>query len=974
MSDLEKELGLVNLTLAEYVMKNPSAIGLRGVPKTKQTYELLSWVCSNDGMGLQYAAKKLITGELCEIAVKQNGLALQFVPWNIIEECGSEWYIKLCMEALKNDGLALRFISPKQINDEMINTAISSRQCLGDEGYTERSKYPIAFVPVAKQTNALLRKAVKNTPLCIKSISHSRITKAIAKTAVSGDWHAIKYIPINLIDSVIADIAISQNSMAIQFIPNELKDKEFCEKCFAINPASMAYFPTVFITKKMCSEAIEKELVFVFSLNEAERHVKFGSDNKDILTFSDIPEKFRNDKDILNAMMYGCDSASAELLQWNDIVKNAKENGNPYTNKRRNEEIKPLRKKTIEYLKTRTTGRMVVAKRKAVPLEIAISDLGKTTETELPQINQIPDFYELVESDDANEISYDLAEAGTNTQRIYYITDIHIEHQLQECLKEAKEKAADEYSGFIADAIKEKITEMLPKNIGYGDILLIGGDVADSVALSAEFYHELYCQWKGGLIISILGNHELWDGTTSGDCDNPDFIPRTVEDIVEDYRCVIGRGKWKTNEARLQLNEEAFRRELYVNSVFLENQLYVLYKDMAPRIVSRELVMAASDEDLRDLLSKCTFIVLGGIGYSGLDPIYNCEIGLYRRTIELIEEDRRRTALFRELYKKILRVAKDKRVIVLTHSPVHDWTSETCNNKWIYINGHTHRNALVMSNDGTTILSDNQIGYAPKKWKLNSFSVERLWYDPFENYTDGVYTITSDQYREFNRGRGIDSNSCAFPGDIIMLKREKMYMFFLETVSSLFLLKGGRRKKLKNEDIQYYFENMPRYSEKVRKLIKPYQTVMLQLSEEIKRIGGTGRIHGCIVDINYWNHVYVNPYDGTLTPYWASDMVHKKPYFSVEELLKDKEQRLLRRFHEEAKKKTIPMIGAQATASPIKFERAKLPEWVLETEMYDPSRVMKSIQYVWEQNVIRIWNDDILENDMKQNDKPLLEG
>ena len=31
--------------------------------------------------------------------------------------------------------------------------------------------------------------------------------------------------------------------------------------------------------------------------------------------------------------------------------------------------------------------------------------------------------------------------------------------------------------------------------------------------------------------------------------------------------------------------------------------------------------------------------------------------------------------------------------------------------------------------------------------------------------------------------------------------------------------------------------------------------------------------------------------------------------------------------------------------------------------MYNPSRIMKSIQYIFENNVIRIWNDEILSAD-----------
>lgn len=37
------------------------------------------------------------------------------------------------------------------------------------------------------------------------------------------------------------------------------------------------------------------------------------------------------------------------------------------------------------------------------------------------------------------------------------------------------------------------------------------------------------------------------------------------------------------------------------------------------------------------------------------------------------------------------------------------------------------------------------------------------------------------------------------------------------------------------------------------------------------------------------------------------------------------------------------------------------PELVLDTSMYKPSNVMRRIQYLFDQNVIRVWNDKILE-------------
>lgn len=52
---------------------------------------------------------------------------------------------------------------------------------------------------------------------------------------------------------------------------------------------------------------------------------------------------------------------------------------------------------------------------------------------------------------------------------------------------------------------------------------------------------------------------------------------------------------------------------------------------------------------------------------------------------------------------------------------------------------------------------------------------------------------------------------------------------------------------------------------------------------------------------------------------------------------------------------------------PKKMVVAKVSQLVLEKDMYAPSRIMKSIQYIFENNVIRIWSDDILKADFSEN-------
>lgn len=384
-------------------------------------------------------------------------------------------------------------------------------------------------------------------------------------------------------------------------------------------------------------------------------------------------------------------------------------------------------------------------------------------------------------------------------------------------------------------------------------------------------------------------------------------------------------------------------------------------------MIEEEQILSASEADLHDICSKASLIVLGGIGFSGLNERFNATRGLYRSAVTTREEDETLSAQFLSVYDKLMRCASEMQVIVLTHTPVTDWLSVEVNPKWIYINGHTHQNSLIRKPDGTTVLSDNQVGYKPTKWKLNSFTVAG-WYDPFKNLCNGIHEITSDDYMDFNRGRGIHSNGCKYPGKIYVLKKNGLYVFVLQSSSSLCLLVGGQRKKLAKYDIQYYYDNMELYAQKVTEAVTPFQNALSAISDEVRKFGGWGSIHGCIVDIDFLNHIYLNPFDGTLTAYYAWSMQYKFVYDDVISLLKEHLPELCERYKSAKENELLPILShsdgkTKGKKSQKKMVVAKVPQLVLETDMYNPSRIMKSIQYIFENNVIRIWNEDILSAD-----------
>lgn len=488
----------------------------------------------------------------------------------------------------------------------------------------------------------------------------------------------------------------------------------------------------------------------------------------------------------------------------------------------------------------------------------------------------------------------------------------------------------------VVVAIDEKIKEMT--SVRYGGILLIGGDVSHYKQLASLFYDILSRRWNG-IIIAVLGNHELWDNH----CEWNDsvYVSRSVEEIVDDYRNRINR---------------SFADKFY--RVLLQNAVFIRYPGQKDGVIEECQLMSASDEDLREVCSKASLIILGGIGFSGLNPKYNAEYGLYRSAVTTLEGDKALSERFRSVYDKLNRCAGDKRVIVLTHNPVSDWTDEPVNPNWIYVNGHTHRNSLI----GKNVLSDNQVGYKLSRWRLNGFSVDDIQ-DPFINMEDGIHEISPEIYKLFYSERCIATTGCNYPGRIFALKRKNLYMFILQSEAQLYILSGGQRKRLANNDIQYYYDNMERYVSKVYELLEPYNKAIWALSGEIRNIGGDGTVHGCIVDIDFLNHVYLNPFDGKVTPYYAEDTVSRLVYEDLPALLREKLPELYPKFIAADKKGSIPLLSQFAVSKENEtqnMESAKVPELVMGTEMYSPSRIMRSIQYIFDNNVIRIWKDEIL--------------
>lgn len=514
---------------------------------------------------------------------------------------------------------------------------------------------------------------------------------------------------------------------------------------------------------------------------------------------------------------------------------------------------------------------------------------------------------------------------------VYYISDIHLEHQLNLQNKTVAE---------VEELVQGKIDELMASIPEKRGLILIGGDTTYSAELSRTFFKKL----KSALsttrmnLIAILGNHELWDG------DPENGSQKTVEEIIEKYRTL---------------------EDLYSFRTLLENTLWVKYHGVHELQFNEEAILDATDDELADLCRQSTQIILGGIGFSGYNQNFNASNGIYRGTISR-EEDIIRSSRFRTIYEKILRCAASSQVIILTHNPMHDWSDASYNPNWIYISGHTHRNNIIRQLNGTTVLSDNQIGYEQKPLHFKYF-VTKGWYDPFETWTDGIYQITSKHYQDFNAGRGI-TMQYKNANSVQMIKRDGIYMFFREENGKLYMLSGGRALNI-DHNIEYYFNRLPAYTTTITAAFTPYHEALQTISKEIKAFGGSGCIHGCIVDIDFYNHISLDPLTGKIKIYYALDTTFGWKYPNLGSLLSEKLPELLKAYATAQQEDQLPILSSPNAQNDITL--ATIPELMLDHLMYDQSRTMRSVQYILDQNVVRIWKDDILPNHKQSEPKSL---
>lgn len=277
------------------------------------------------------------------------------------------------------------------------------------------------------------------------------------------------------------------------------------------------------------------------------------------------------------------------------------------------------------------------------------------------------------------------------------------------------------------------------------------------------------------------------------------------------------------------------------------------------------------------------FMIYGGTGFAKYDEKWNADSLIC--CLDFSREDEiKETELFEKGYKKAWAYAKENNLCFLSvsHYPISACLNDNYDKEAIYFTGHNHQNKYV-KNAEKVLYADNQIGYKDNNivFRMATTGFEL---NPYADMKDGLYVTTIKDYLQFYRyiGEDIGKGNVLYQrckngrAGLYVVKRKGYYGFFLlnpkGSSKGISIINGGVTKKLTNStDMNWICENFDVVLSKYLNVLTPLRNAQEQLSRDLRELGLSGTIHGCIVDINFYHHIMLNPMDGSITFYFSSE-------------------------------------------------------------------------------------------------------
>lgn len=294
------------------------------------------------------------------------------------------------------------------------------------------------------------------------------------------------------------------------------------------------------------------------------------------------------------------------------------------------------------------------------------------------------------------------------------------------------------------------------------------------------------------------------------------------------------------------------------------------------------------------------YVIYGGTGFAKYDSKWNATSLICCPNFTRDDENKE-TTLFEENYYQALELAKTNGLcfICVSHYPTHSCLNKN-DKEAIYFTGHTHHN-ILLKNSNQILYADNQIGYKSNNITFK-FATTGLETNPYADLEDGLFLTSIDDYLHFYRyiGENIGDGNLLYQRylngktNLYVVKRFNYYGFFMirynGSSKGISILNGGKTKKIsESTDINWICENFEIVLLKYLHLLLPLRNRQEHLSQELKELGLNGNIHGCIVDIDYYHHIMVDPLNGSIAFYYSSCFGYMRELKSFDEVIESLE-------------------------------------------------------------------------------------
>jgi len=293
------------------------------------------------------------------------------------------------------------------------------------------------------------------------------------------------------------------------------------------------------------------------------------------------------------------------------------------------------------------------------------------------------------------------------------------------------------------------------------------------------------------------------------------------------------------------------------------------------------------------------------------------------------------------------------------------------------------------------------------KYILDSFVRRVIDKEQFDlsKYDDGIHELSIHEYWSCLCQIDKEYKDKIMPNfsrtDKVKMIKKNGYLMFLSvsSIGTVCVLNGAGVKKA-SFSVKYYYDNIEQYANAVVSRFSPYWDALRFVSKQIKslkpsedalrahymtdkkiglvsgsysqwykmygdRYESSGRIHGCIVDIDDFNHIYLNPYDGTVVPYYAITMYDKDVYSNVKSLIAAKRPELLESTKHIADKSTELVAVDNKSRNNLSIIKSddSIDEKTVKVyshEMYDISNRLLPLQRIYDFKLIQAWYDNVL--------------